>query len=93
MVTLNQRVRVNSDVVDTELDEQETVLLHLQSKLYYSLNPTGSRIWQGLKRGLTLGEISQGLQEEFDISADQAGRSVMTLVDELCEQQLLSRVD
>jgi hypothetical protein len=90
---MNQRVRANSDVVDTELDQQETVLLHLQSKLYYSLNPTGTRIWQGLKRGLTLGEITHDLQEEFDISSEQAGHSVLALVDELCDQQLLSRVD
>ena len=51
MTTLDQKLRLHPDVVDTKLDEDEIVLLHLKSKLYYSLNLTGGRIWQGLKDG------------------------------------------
>ena len=51
MITLEQRVSPHPEVVDTELDRGEVVLLHLESTTYYSLNPTGGRIWQGLKRG------------------------------------------
>ena len=52
MIALNQQVRPYSEVVDTELDTGETILLQLESTTYYSLNTTGTRIWQGLKRGL-----------------------------------------
>ena len=38
MVTLEQQIRPHPDVVDTELDGQETVLLHLHNKLYFTLN-------------------------------------------------------
>ena len=85
---LDQKVRPHSEVVDTKLDDGEVVLLHLESKMYYSLNPTGERIWQGLKEGLSLREISHRLQEEFEVAADQADRSVIDLVTELCEQKL-----
>ena len=85
---LDQNVRTHADVVDTKLDDGEVVLLHLQSKMYYSLNPTGVRIWQGLKEGLTLREISRRLQEEFDVNKEDADRSVLDLVKELCDQQL-----
>jgi hypothetical protein len=88
MPTLDDRVRPHSQVVDTKLDEGEVVLLHLQSKTYYSLNPTGERIWQGLKEGLSLREISRRLQEEFDVDEDRADRSVLDLINELCEQNL-----
>jgi Coenzyme PQQ synthesis protein D (PqqD) len=88
MPTLDDRVRPHSQVVDTKLDEGEVVLLHLESKTYYSLNPTGERIWQGLKEGLSLREISQRLQEEFDVDAENADRSVLDLANELCEQNL-----
>ena len=71
-----------------KLDEGEIVLLHLESKIYYSLNPTGERIWQGLKQGLSLREISQRLQEEFDVDEDTVDRSVLDLVKDLCEQEL-----
>ena len=85
---LDQKVRPHSEVVDTKLDEGEVVLLHLASKMYYSLNPTGERIWQGLKEGLSPREISRRLQEEFEVDADEADRSVIDLVTELCEQKL-----
>ena len=88
MVTLEQRIRPHPEVVDTTLDDGEVVLLHLESKTYYSLNLTGQRIWQGLKEGLTLNEISQRVQEEFEVGADQADRSVLDLVNELCQQKL-----
>jgi hypothetical protein len=86
---LDQKVRPHSEVVDTKLDDGEVVLLHLESKMYYSLNPTGERIWRGLKEGLNLREISQRLQEEFDVAADEANRSVLDLVKDLCEQKLV----
>ena len=88
MLTLEQRVRPHPEVVDTTLDEGEVVLLHLESKTYYSLNLTGQRIWQGLKNGLTLMEVSRHLQEEFEVDAQQADKSVLDLVNELCQQKL-----
>jgi hypothetical protein len=88
MPTLDDRLRPHSQVVDTKLDEGEVVLLHLESKMYYSLNPTGERIWQGLKEGLSLKEISCRLQGEFDVSEENADRSVLDLINELCEQNL-----
>src|SRR5262249_55613632 len=67
MIALEQRVCPRPEVVDTELDDGEMVLLHLESKTYYTLNLTGLRIWQGLKAGLTLQTISHRRQEEFAV--------------------------
>ena len=91
MITWDQQVCPHSEVVDTELDTGETVLLQLESTMYYSLNTTGTRIWQGLKRGWTLQEISEQLQAEFAVGAEQAHRSVLALVNELWVQQLVQR--
>ena len=85
---LDEKVRPHEEVVDTKLDDGEVVLLHLDSRTYYSLNPTGQRIWQGLKEGLTLREISRRLQEEFDVDQDKANSSVLDLVKELCDHNL-----
>ncbi len=89
MITLEQHLRPHPDVVDTELDGEETVVLHLDSKLYFSLNPTGTRIWQGLKSGLSLHDISERLQECFAVDAADAERCVIALVEELAEQRLV----
>ena len=82
---------VHPDVVDTEIDEGEVALLHLGSKTYFSLNRTGARIWECLKEGLSLEEVSARLQQEFDVDAARAQQSVLQLVDELVRHQLAQR--
>ena len=47
---VSSAIAPHPEVVDTELDKQETVLLHLGTKKYFSLNPTASLIWRGLKK-------------------------------------------
>ena len=93
MFTLDQKLGVHPEVVDTELDTSETALLHLGSKTYYSLNATGVRVWQGLKQGLTLNQISQSLQEEFEVDAETANRGVLELVEDLSQQGLVQVPD
>ena len=93
MTTLDDKVRPNAQVVDTKLDDGEVVLLHLDSKSYFSLNVTGERIWQGLKQGLSLREISQRLQAEFDVDEAAADSSVVELIDELTQQKLVQLSD
>lgn len=92
MATLDDRVRPHAQVVDTKLDGGEVVLLHLVSKNYFSLNVTGERIWQGLKQGLSLREISQRLQAEFDVDEAKSDSSVIELIDELTQQELVQRL-
>jgi hypothetical protein len=93
MTTLQQRLHPHPDVVDTELEGQETVLLHLDTTLYYSLNATGTRIWKSLRQGLSLQEISERLQQEFVVDADRANASVLALADDLVRQNLVVSVD
>ena len=76
-----------------ELEGEESVLLHLESQTYYSLNSTGTQIWQAMKQGLTLQEICQRLQAEFLVNDDQAKHSVLALVDDLAQHQLVQRGD
>ena len=86
-----QSISVHPDVVATELDGHETVLLHLGTKRYFSLNATGSVIWRALKEGLAADDIGRQLQRQYDVSAERAGQSVTTLLDALLEQGLVRR--
>lgn len=92
MVTLDHQVRPHAEVVDTELETGETVLLQLESKTYYSLNVTGTQIWQGLKQGLPLQEVSRRLQARFAVEPEGADRSVLALVDELLQHHLVQHL-
>ena len=89
MLTLDQTVYPHPEVVDTELDIGKTVLLHLESRNYYSLNSTGVRIWNMLKQGLSLKEVSNGLQQEFGIDEERAARCVLELTEDLFKQKLV----
>jgi hypothetical protein len=72
MLELNRRMKPAPDVVVTGLENKEAVLLHLGTKMYYSLNETGLRIWQILGSNLTIEEISERLQGEFDVTPEKA---------------------
>jgi hypothetical protein len=52
MMTLAQRVEPHPQVVDTALEEGETVLLHLESTMYYSLDLTPEELHQALPKEL-----------------------------------------
>ena len=79
-------------MVVTKLDD-EAVLLHLDTKMYFSLNVTGLWIWQQLCDGMAAKQINTKLEKEFDIAADTAELSVKNLIDELLKEQLLVSAD
>jgi hypothetical protein len=93
MVTWDHQVRPHPEVVDTVLDTGDTVLLQLESKTYYSLNGTGTQIWDGLKQGLALQEVSRRLQARFEVEPERADRSVLALVEDLLQHQLVQYVE
>jgi hypothetical protein len=53
----------------------------------YSPNKTGISIWQGLKSGLSLKEISQ--QSEFAVDSAENDGSVLELANEVTRHQLV----
>jgi hypothetical protein len=89
MINTEQKAIPDPDVVITELENKEAVLLHLGTKHYFTLNETGLRIWQMLGEGLTFGEISGRLIEEFDVSPAKAQESVLKLIGELNAEKLI----
>ncbi len=89
MMKLGDRASAHPDVISTTLKTGESVLLHIGTKTYFSLNETGSRIWNLMSDGLTLGEISQRLESEFDVSMERAQESVVALAQELVKEQLV----
>ncbi len=84
-------VAIHPSVVFTELDETESALLHLDTKFYYSLNQTGSRVWQLLAGGLDRTAVGEALSREFEVSPEDAGRYVADFLDELVREGLARR--
>ena len=89
MYSLTQKAFPHSEVIAREIDEEEMVLLHIETQVYFSLNVTGLRIWDGVHRGLSFGEISQELIENFDVEEQKARTSVLRLISELSQRNLI----
>jgi len=83
--------RPSSDVVATELDDDEAVLLSLETQRYYSMNETGTRVWQLLSAGEDLETIATAITDEWDTTFDEALAYVHEFLDELVEEGLVEK--
>lgn len=70
---------------------EEMVLLDFERGIYYGLNPVGARVWELLAEGKSTDEIIELLTDEFDVEATDAKDDVMTLMDDLAANGLVSR--
>lgn len=89
--TTNKKYKAREDVVFTDLDDGTAVLLHLQTKYYFSLNETGAFLWKLIEReaGASRDELIEELCEAFDVSADKARNDVSDFVADLKTQGLI----
>ena len=76
--------------VMSRLVGEETVLLDLQSGMYFGLDGVGKRIWESIGEGLTLGETSQVIMSEFEVDEATAQSDVFEFVSDLVERGLLA---
>ncbi len=89
MPDLHNKIKPDPDVVVTELEDKEAVLLHLGTRKYFTLNETGLRIWQLMSSGLAPVDIGARLQDEYDLSPEKARESVRNLIGELITEKLV----
>ena len=68
----------------------ETVLLNLESGVYYGLDPVGTRVWQLLLQGQTIAEICGTMIDEYDVAPDVLRDDVLRLVGELRERGIVT---
>lgn len=60
------------EVLYTELDDSEAILLHTRTLDYFSLNETGVVIWKALGAECTLAEIAAALLDAFEVGEAEA---------------------
>jgi Coenzyme PQQ synthesis protein D (PqqD) len=79
------------DVVFTDFEGGEGILVDLNTKQYYRLNETGALIWRGLERGCTVDDIVSEMQEVYEVTSDHAQTSVDKLLRTLESHKLVKR--
>jgi coenzyme PQQ synthesis protein D (PqqD) len=81
---------VHPSVITRELSG-ETVLLNLESGVYYGLDTVGTRVWQLLTQGRTIASVCDTMIEEYDVAAQVLHADVMRLVGELHDRGIVTR--
>lgn len=76
--------------VMSRLVGDETVLLDLESGMYFGLDGIGKRIWEAIGEGLTLGEIASIIVSEYEVDESQAQTDTIEFVSDLVERGLLA---
>jgi hypothetical protein len=86
---LSDKAGIPEQVMARQLGE-ETVILDLGSGTYFGLEEAGSRIWQLLTEGKTLGEVCDAVLEEYDVEREVLECDVLELTQQLRRQGLLT---
>lgn len=82
----------NPRVVATELKDGTGVLLHLETKFYFTLNATGIFVWNELQRGpRSLDGLVGAMVAAFEVEEPVARRDISALLDELESERLVLR--
>lgn len=89
MLTSDTAVHPHPSVVFTRLDITEAVLLHLETKRYYSLNETGARLWELVQEGKPLTGMVEALQAEYAVDSAPAMAAILAFVEELHQEGLV----
>lgn len=82
------RFRAAGDALAATLSDG-TVLLNLRTKRYYSLNETGTRIWQLLLEGRTEGEIVLMMTTEYEVTDAVAHDETHAVIAALQQDELI----
>jgi hypothetical protein len=80
-----------SDVVFTDFEGGEGILVDLNTKQYYRLNETGALIWRSLEKGSTVEEIVSEMQRIYEVSDEHAQASLDRLLQILESNKLIKR--
>jgi Coenzyme PQQ synthesis protein D (PqqD) len=91
IVIVGKKYFSKDDVVFTDLDDGSAVLLHLESKFYYSLNETGCFLWKLLdtEEGIDEEGLLKGLCENFEVDPGRAEKDISEFITELIDQGLI----
>ena len=78
-------------VVATPLpDGTDSVLLNLETQVYFMLNDTGTWLWERLAEPQSAAALADGLTAVFDVDLDTARASVDTLLAEMAHEHLVA---
>ena len=87
-ISENSIVVASRGQISADLDG-ETVILDLESEVYYSLDPVGTCIWTLIQEPRTVIEIQDAILQEYEVDPDRCEGDITALLEELAEAGLV----
>jgi hypothetical protein len=81
----------NPDAVFTDMEDEESVLLNLRTRMYFSLNETGTLIWKHVQEESPVDAIAAALERTYDVGREAALQHVTAFLDELDQDGLVEK--
>jgi hypothetical protein len=88
-LTLNSIVESTKDQVSSDIGG-ETILLSLQSAMYYGLDAVGSRIWELMQQPIRVSAIRDVIAQEYDVETAQCEADVIAFLREVAAKGLIA---
>jgi hypothetical protein len=85
-------VAATKDQVSADLGG-ETILLSMQSAMYYGLDSVGARIWELLREPVRVSEIRDVIAREYDVEIERCESDVLAFLEELAAKGLIEVSD
>ncbi|MDP2939162.1 MAG: PqqD family protein [Candidatus Omnitrophota bacterium] len=86
---LSQRYAIDMNKLTFRIIDAEAVILNLDNGYYYSLNETGTKIWNKINDGKNLSEILSSLKAEYRIPENKFKNDLLVLVKDLEKEKLV----
>ena len=80
---------VNKDDVTYRITDGEVVILRLDNGNYYSLNETGTLIWEGINKRRCLGDILTSLKQKYFLPEQQLEQDLKEVIKDLQKEKLI----
>jgi hypothetical protein len=84
------RFQVNSPYVISETIQGETIIIHLNTGTYYSLQGSGAEVWEAVGGAATAAEVGTDLAQRYGIDTGEAEAQVSALIADLQAEELIA---
>ncbi len=81
--------KTNDAKAISELLDGETIIINLENGNYYSMNETGSTLWQLLQDGAGIDGLTAALVAGYEVSDDVAAKDLRAFLDVLQADELI----
>jgi hypothetical protein len=87
--SLEERYLPDDREVTGKVIDGEAIVINLLTGVYYSMEGSGARIWEGVERGLSVGDIARAVAEDYGIALERAQDDVSGLLQQLIDERMV----